>query len=270
MKDQTKRDENPVIELDIPDSDGNIRVCPKCGYEQDETNSECVRCGVVFQKLSSRPRPRGAGRHGTGKALPFLSVDSIRTLLFGVERPRGNATLIARAILLLLVFLLGIRFILAPIPSNVTGNSFLHLMNLPFHEAGHIFFRPFGRLITSMGGAMGQLLVPLICFSVLLFKTRDPFGAAIAFWWFGENFLDLAPYINDARHLTMPLIGGGTGRTTPYGFHDWQFILTETGLLQYDHFLAKLAWALGTAIMLSAVLWAGYLLFQSFRIPEKQ
>ena len=41
--------------------------------------------------------------------------------------------------------------------------SFWHLVNLPFHEAGHILFRPFGRLMTSLGGSITQLLMPLIC-----------------------------------------------------------------------------------------------------------
>jgi hypothetical protein len=51
-------------------------------------------------------------------------------------------------------------------------DSFWHLVNLPFHEAGHIIFRPFGRLMTSLGGSMMQVLVPLVCMAVFLVKTR--------------------------------------------------------------------------------------------------
>ena len=141
----------------------------------------------------------------------------------------------------------------------------LHLVNLPFHEAGHIVFRPFGRFVTSLGGTLGQLLVPLICAGVLLIKNGDMFGTAVCNWWFGENFLDIAPYIDDARSLTLPLLGGNTGQSAPYGFHDWEFLLTESGLLRYDHFLAKLSHGFGSLVMLSAMFWAAYVLLQQFR-----
>jgi len=64
--------------------------------------------------------------------------------------------------------------------------------------------------------------------------------------------MDLAPYVNDARSLTLPLLGGNTGRTSPYGFHDWEFILRETKLLRYDHVLANATNALGTLLMICA------------------
>ena len=136
----------------------------------------------------------------------------------------------------------------------------MHLINLPFHEAGHVFFGPFGRLIASLGGTLGQLLMPCICLTVLLLKTRDPFGASVALWWLGQNFMDIAPYINDARSLTLPLLGGNTGDSAPYGFHDWQFILTQLRLLKLDHGLAAAAQGIGTLIMLTSSLWGAAVL----------
>ena len=129
----------------------------------------------------------------------------------------------------------------ASIESNVAGNSFIHLVNLPFHEAGHVVFKPFGAFIASLGGTFGQLLMPLICMCVLLVKTHDPFGASVALWWSGENFLDIAQYMNDARAGQLPLLGGNYGYSAPYGFHDWQYLLTESGLLQFTMFLQKLS-----------------------------
>jgi hypothetical protein len=161
------------------------------------------------------------------------------------------------------------RFIPAPVASNAAGDSFLHLVNLPFHEAGHILFRPFGRLMTSLGGSLGQLLMPLVCFVVLRFKTRDAFGAAVCLWWFGENFLDMAPYIDDARNLSLPLLGGNFGHSSPYGFHDWEFILSETGLLSYDHAIAAGAKYLGSAMMMGAMLWAAYLLLVQYQVLQQ-
>ena len=37
------------------------------------------------------------------------------------------------------------------------------MVNLPFHEFGHILFRPLGRLMTSLGGSIAQVLMPVIC-----------------------------------------------------------------------------------------------------------
>jgi hypothetical protein len=109
------------------------------------------------------------------------------------------------------------------------------------------------------------LLVPFVCLAVLLWQTRDPFGGAVSFWWFGENFLDIAPYINDARAGVLPLVGGNTGHSSPYGFHDWEFLLTESGLLRYDHILANFSHVFGSLLMALAIAWAGYILFQQYK-----
>lgn len=177
--------------------------------------------------------------------------------------------LVGRGLLLLLLAYWSMRFIATPIAANAAGESFLHLINLPFHEFGHILFRPFPAVITSLGGSLGQLLMPAVCFFVLLLKTRDAFGAAVCLWWFGENFLDIAPYINDARSMSLPLLGGNFGDTSPYGFHDWNFILSETGLLTYDHRFAAIAKGLGTVVMLGALVWALALLFRPVAARER-
>ncbi|MCI5192874.1 MAG: zinc ribbon domain-containing protein [Candidatus Electrothrix sp. AU1_5] len=171
---------------------------------------------------------------------------------------------LGRILLLIVLVLWSWKFIFASVASNTAGSSFLHLVNTPFHEAGHVVFRPFGRFITSLGGTLGQLLMPLICIVVFLMQTRDTFAAAVGLWWFGENFLDIAPYIADARAGVLPLLGGNTGRFSPYGFHDWEFILTETGLLDYDKIFARMAHGIGSALMLLALTWAGYILWKTY------
>ena len=106
--------------------------------------------------------------------------------------------------------------------------------------------------------------MPLICTVVFLLQTRDTFAASVGLWWFGENFLDLAPYIGDARAGVLPLLGGNTGHASPYGFHDWEFLLTETGLLRYDQAIARLSHGIGSVIMLLAVAWGGYVLWKTY------
>ena len=62
----------------------------------------------------------------------------------------------------------------------------LHNVNLIFHEAGHIIFGIFGEFVGFLGGALGQLIVPLI-FVVAFFMKRQLFSSLVMLWWFGEN-----------------------------------------------------------------------------------
>jgi hypothetical protein len=65
--------------------------------------------------------------------------------------------------------------------------------------------------------------------------------------------------------MTLPLLGGNTGRTSPYGFHDWEFILKESGLAHYDHALAHFAHRLGAILMIFALVWGGYILYKQYK-----
>jgi hypothetical protein len=185
--------------------------------------------------------------------------------VFFVE-PKVNPFFFSGRVLIFLIFFIwGWKFILSSLATNDVGNSFFHLVNLPFHEAGHLFFGFFGRWIGSLGGTLGQLLVPIVCLLAFLIKSKNPFGASIALWWLGENFMDIAPYINDARKQELMLLGGVTGKEADYGYHDWEFILREIGLLRHDHTLARLAHDFGILLMLLSFAWAGYLLYKQYR-----
>ncbi len=242
-------------------------ICPKCQFKQDEANLECVRCGIVFEKYK---KPENE-LHKTPSTVADASVEFteegpiIKRLLFHVEPVINPLFFGGRILLFLIILIWGWKFILSPMESNSVGNSLWHLVNLPFHEAGHIIFRPFGQFMASLGGSLGQLLMPLVCLVVLLVATRDVFGASVSLWWFGENFMDLAPYINDARARQLPLLGGNTGRTAPYGFHDWEFILNESGMIHYDHTVAHTAYTIGIILMLISFVWGGYILFMQYK-----
>ena len=137
--------------------------------------------------------------------------------------------------------------------------SFMHLINLPFHEAGHIVFAPLGDFMMSLGGSLLQVLIPLICAGAFLFQQDDPFGASVCMWWTGESLLDLSPYIDDARSLQLMLLGGPASEIEG---HDWEAILAALGWLHLDHSLARLAWGLGAALMIGSVGWAALLSFR--------
>ena len=187
-------------------------TCPKCGSEQTEQSKECITCGIVFEKYLQRraPEPR-AGALPRELALEPEATGAwelLRSLALYVEPDTNPLVLGGRVAFFSVIVLWGVKFIFTPMESNYAGRSFWHLVNLPFHEAGHIIFSPFGRFLTSLGGSLSQLAIPLICLFSFLLKTRDSFAASFCLWWFGESFMDLAPYINDARSLTMPLLGG--------------------------------------------------------------
>ena len=145
------------------------------------------------------------------------------------------------------------HFARAPLDGSVF-NSFLHLPDLIFHEAGHVLFSPFGRFMTVLGGSLFQLLVPIICAGTFLYQQDDRFAAAVCTWWAGQNLVDLAPYIADARRLKLVLLGGRTGAEVEG--HDWEYLLTSLGWMRFDHALGRGAHVVGTLVMLSALAWA--------------
>lgn len=172
--------------------------------------------------------------------------------------------IVGRTFLLLILAVWGLKLIFSSPEGNAAGTSILHLVNLPFHEAGHIIFRIFGRFFSVLGGSILQVLIPLICLGTFLLKTRDPFAASASLWWAGENLLDIAPYINDARALKLMLLGGVTGADVD-DYHDWQYILGKLGMLSCDHSLATAAHLFGSMLMLTACVWGGYIIWKQFQ-----
>lgn len=231
--------------------------CPKCQADRSEAALECVRCGIIFAKyrpLSVRPFDTASAEPRAGSSWRVTA----RQWLIETDTTTDAMTFYGRALVFLGLLWWGRIFIMTPLETNYTGESFLHLVNLPFHEAGHLIFSPFGRFMMILGGSLGQVLMPLICLGTFLIKSRDPFGASVALWWTAESIMDVAPYINDARDMELILLGGVTGKETDG--HDWNNLLTMTGLLNWDHRLAHLAYGIGILLMLASFAWGGRLL----------
>lgn len=143
----------------------------------------------------------------------------------------------------------------ASAPMAAAAESVLHLPNLVFHEAGHVIFGLFGRFIGVLGGSLLQVLVP-VAIAVAFWRQRDRIGVAVGAWWAGQNLLDLAPYVADARRLEMTLLGGRTGAEVEG--HDWEFLLTEMGWLHLDLTIALALRRAGLAIMIGALAWGAW------------
>ena len=236
--------------------------CPKCQAQRHDEAEECVRCGIIFAKY--RPRAEKARLSPSSSSLTRLRwLLTVKQWLVDSDTTTEPLTFYGRAAVFVAMIWWGLAFITTPLETNYTGESFLHLINLPFHEAGHVIFIPFGRFMTILGGTLGQILMPLICLGAFLVKTRDPFGASVALWWTAESMMDIAPYINDARALDLMLIGGVTGKETDG--HDWNNILTMLGLLEWDHQLAQLTYNIGIVLMLGSIVWGGIIILSHYR-----
>ncbi len=92
----------------------------------------------------------------------------------------------------------------------------------------------------------------------------------MSFWWVGENFLDISVYMNDAERMWLPLIGGRFGHSSPYGVHDWNYILNELGILRFDQILAKFVFFIGILIMIISFVWSAILLINHFNQIKKR
>ena len=148
------------------------------------------------------------------------------------------------------------------------GSGFLHMVLLPFHEAGHYaIFRWFGQFIMTLGGTLGQHLMPIVLGASLLIKRRDAFGAALCFWLLGFSTIDMAVYMYDAFDPKLMLLGGSTGQESDG--HDWQNTFGDLGLLRRARGIGMFFGGLGMSMMLAGLAWAARVLWlQRERISD--
>ena len=243
--------------------------CPKCHFEQIEGGAECAKCGVIFAKWKPAGKPVEVFVPPAAASEPAVpeptAFDVAKAWLFSVEPSVNPFYFAGRALVWLGLVVWGWKFLSRPMDAEFLAGSFLHNINLPFHEGGHVIFSLFGwRFLHVLGGSLGQILMPLICAGALLIQNRDAFGASVGLWWAAENFMDLAPYIGDARALDLPLLGGVTGKDVE-DYHDWEYLLRHLGWLQYDQVLARASYNLGRALMIAALLWGAYVLMLQYR-----
>jgi hypothetical protein len=197
-----------------------------------------------------------------------LADDNRSELWLGAPGGASMAGLAGRALLLSLLVLASIGCLRHGLDAGSIGGSFMHLVNLVFHEAGHIVFAPFGRFMMVLGGSLLQVLVPLVCAVAFLAKTRDPFAASAALWWTGQNVVDLAPYIADARALELVLLGGHTG--VEVEGHDWEYLLETMGWLHRDVALGRASFGIGVAVMVAGLAWGAAVLVRQYRSRSLQ
>jgi hypothetical protein len=242
------------------------RTCPKCGYKRDAVDTDdidiCPACGLIFSKWMKRQfdhlHSSGARRDRNTSSQQSLVQHVVSHLLY-VGNLAGEGRFYGYLLIYLCFFVWGWSFILSDLKSPELNASFMHNINLVFHEAGHVIFRLFGNFMAILGGSLLQLIVPFMVILVFIFKHRDNFAASIGLWWLAQSMMDLVPYISDARSQDMWLLGGVRGKDMP-GIHDWNNILTRLGLLEYDQALATTVMVVAIGLMLLSFVWGAGLL----------
>lgn len=126
--------------------------------------------------------------------------------------------------------------------------------NLALHEAGHPLVAFFSDRLSVYGGTLFQLLFPAL-FVRHFYRERQSAGWALCVIWLGENFLNVARYMKDARAQVLPLVGGGD--------HDWTEIFSRWGLLNRDLIIGSLFQLIGLSVICFA-------LFQTWRYTRSE
>lgn len=235
-------------------------ACPKCGhtFQAALPDSEaCPACGIYLFKYRLTAQPDVStftadvapppSRWGTllaplpdqepgvfyGRAAMWLALTIWSTTLYAYDYRDGEF-----------------------------GTSFMHLILLPIHEAGHVLLMPFGEFMTILGGSLMQLALPFAIGAGFLYKNRDNYAAAVCLWWTAVSLLDLAPYLYDALHPQLILLGGHTGEDGP---HDWIYLFSAIGQLQHAQGWGTFAHAAGGMVMVLALCWAALILYRQHR-----
>ncbi len=138
--------------------------------------------------------------------------------------------------------------------------SLLGALNLGIHEAGHLLFSWLSwDFLTAAGGTLLQLAAPIA--SAWMFAGQpDYFASVFCGTWLATNLYGVATYMADARELDLPLVSVGGGDAD----HDWNFMLSAVGLLNWDTRLALLVRVLAFLIAWISVAAGGWLLVRMF------
>jgi hypothetical protein len=80
------------------------------------------------------------------------------------------------------------------------------------------------------------------------------------------SLLDLSPYIYDALHPQLLLLGGHTGED---GSHDWVYLLGHVGLLNNAQRLGAWVHGLGGVLTVATLAWAAVVLWRQWALTLK-
>ena len=212
-----------------------------------------------------RPREvRGELQHGSPPRPDVGSAGRIATARAWIAaRVEGRKWWIRAPVLLVFLWLLR-GYAADPMYSSIFDG-----VNLGFHEAGHAAFSWFGnRILTTAGGTIFQLAIPLLAGIYLLIKQGDPFGAAVCVFWLGTALVGAGVYAADARAQALPLV-------SPFGpidvfSHDWTVMLMKFGKLSQDESIGAILRNSGLTAMVASIASSVWILWLMASSSQRQ
>ncbi len=154
-----------------------------------------------------------------------------------------------------LIFALVLSAYFLWIAATPMNGSFLDIVDLPIHETGHLLFSPFGEFVGVAGGTIFQLVVPIVFVGYFVWHYKY-YSAAIALFWVGQSLFNVWVYASDAVVMQLVLISGSTGAEG--SFHDWNYMLSETGLIGSTKIISGIIRGLATLTVLAAAALSAY------------
>jgi hypothetical protein len=133
--------------------------------------------------------------------------------------------------------------------------SFLDNVDLPIHEFGHLLFRPFGEFMMVAGGSLFQVILPVVFVGYFIWQ-RSFYSGAIVLFWVGQSILNVYVYAADAVKMQLVLTSGFTG--SEGSFHDWNYLLTATGLINSTNVVAGIIRLTATLVIIAAGVFSIY------------
>ena len=134
--------------------------CPKCGYQQ-ASGETCIECEIIFSRYCDHQErikeAQSPAKENTAESTPEDSIpissdsSSFMRSLFALHKSPWNP--VSAPATASISFLFAVLFYLLNQHSVMVNNNesiilyLLHQTNLVFHEAGHVIFGIFGRVI---------------------------------------------------------------------------------------------------------------------------
>jgi hypothetical protein len=133
---------------------------------------------------------------------------------------------------------------------------FLDYVNFVTHETGGVLFLFFNQFFFMLGQNIYQSLIPLVFF-LYFFRRKVAASWSFCLFWLGDSILQTGNYMKDASSMVLPIVTiWGSGGND----HDWNYIFSQTGLMQYSQNIGGFFWILGAFCIIASI---GYLCYLS-------
>lgn len=240
------------------------KKCLKCGHVRGRDTAtpdwQCPNCGAVYAKVEAHRAgklPKLRDRLARRQAEPSPTDRAFERLAGEVRAWSRGRLWWARVPLLLWFAAIGGQHL-----ADAQYTSLFGGINLGIHELGHLLFAPFGQALAVAGGTLTQLAAPIGA-AIMFARQPDWFAVTVAGVWLATNLYNVAVYVGDARDMALPLLSLGGGDS----IHDWHYMLSHLGILDWDDGLASLLRVLAFAVLWTSLAAGCWISWQMFRLP---